>query len=218
MDAAQRRELDRQLKRELDADVARRVYGGDYMTYRAGPEYRPQTTTTLPQDSAERKKVPLYSGPLRLFPAALAEVAKVIQVGNDKHCPGSELVHVRWKSTDHADCIVRHLVDLSENYGQGRGYDENGVPQVAYIAWRALALCQEWCEQNLGSPPAPAARFEVTVDEQDPPVVVPTNTPGAGELFSGTPGAYSLAVHRDLGDTYPDATVPVGEPSVVDHE
>lgn len=213
MDATQRQELDRQLKRELDADVARRVYGGDYMTYRAGPEYRPQTT--LPQDSAERKKVPLYSGPLRLFPAALAEVAKVIQVGNDKHCPGSELVHVRWKSTDHADCIIRHLVDLSENYGQGRGYDENGVPQVAYIAWRALALCQEWCEQNLGSPPAPAARFEVPVDEQPEPVIVPTNSPGAVERLNE---AYGVAAGVDLGLSRPDVLTPLGEAPVVDHE
>jgi hypothetical protein len=38
------------------------------------------------------------------------------------------------------------------------GYDEDGMPQVAYIAWRALALAQEWMEKHAGVPLAPGAR------------------------------------------------------------
>lgn len=111
--------------------------------------------TTLGTDSNGRKEVPLFRGLLRYFPAALAEVARVSKIGNDKHRPGQPMGHSRGVSGDHADCILRHLVDLSEN----EGLDENGVPQVAYIAWRALALAQEWLEVNRGVPIAPAAEF-----------------------------------------------------------
>jgi hypothetical protein len=113
--------------------------------------------TTLPADSADRKRIPLFRGVKRYFPAALAAVAKVSQFGNEKHNPGEELHHARGKSMDHADCIERHLLDLDADYGRGMGYDENGISQVSYIAWRALALCQEWLEQHEGAPLAPAA-------------------------------------------------------------
>lgn len=116
--------------------------------------------TTLPLGSADRKQYPLYSGPLKYFPKALAEVARVCKVGNDKHNPGQPLHHARGKSNDHADCILRHLVDMSENFGAGVGRDENGIPQVAYVAWRALALAQEWLEKNEGAPLAPGAQIE----------------------------------------------------------
>lgn len=114
--------------------------------------------TTLPVSSEERKEHPVYSGPIKYFPAALAHVAKVCKLGNDKHNPGQPLHHAREKSGDHADCIVRHLIDLSEDYGCGVGRDEKGVAQVDYIAWRALALAQEWHEKNDGSPLAPGAK------------------------------------------------------------
>lgn len=114
--------------------------------------------TTLPTDSAERKRVPLYRGPVRYFPAALAGVARVCEAGNRKHNPdATELTHDRAKSTDQEDCILRHLVDLAEDYGQGVGRDEAGIPQVDYIAWRALALAQAWHEEHDGAPVAPAA-------------------------------------------------------------
>lgn len=114
--------------------------------------------TTLPLDSNERKEYPLYRGLLRYFPAALAGVARVSKIGNDKHNPGEPLHHARGKSSDHADCIIRHLTDLSEDFGKGVGRDENGTPQVLYAAWRALALAQEWLEQNEGAPMAPGAK------------------------------------------------------------
>jgi len=115
--------------------------------------------TTLPQDSKERKEFPLYSGTIKYFPSALASVAKVCKIGNDKHNPGQPLHHARGKSGDHADCIVRHLIDMEEDFGKGKGFDEQGIPQVAYIAWRALALAQEWLEKNQGVPLAPGAKL-----------------------------------------------------------
>ena len=111
--------------------------------------------TTLPLDSGGRKAVPMFRGLVRYFPAALAAAATISQIGNDKHNPGEPMHHARKKSTDHADCIIRHLVDLDER----DGYDENGVPQVAYIVWRALALAQQWLEDHEGKPLAPAAKL-----------------------------------------------------------
>jgi hypothetical protein len=114
-------------------------------------------TTSLPCDSTTRKDYPLFTGLLQYFPKALAEVAHTSKIGNDKHNSGQPMHHARGKSNDHADCIIRHLIDLSEDYGKGVGRDENGVAQVAYIAWRALALAQEWFETNEKSPIAPRA-------------------------------------------------------------
>jgi len=111
---------------------------------------RPETT--LPDDSAVRKEIPLFSGPLRYFPAALALVAVASKIGNDKHRPGLPLGHTRGVSADHQDCVARHMVDGEER----GGLDGRGVPQVAYEAWRALAAAQIWAEEH-GAPVAPAA-------------------------------------------------------------
>lgn len=116
-------------------------------------------THTLPQDSAARKNYPLHRGLVRYFPAALAAVANVSKLGNDKHNPGEELHHARGKSMDHTDCIIRHLMDADEDFGKGKGRDENGVPQLAMLAWRALAALQQWLEENDGAPLAPGAKL-----------------------------------------------------------
>jgi hypothetical protein len=105
----------------------------------------------LPTDSTARKEIPLVRGLLDYFPAALAEIAKVSKAGNDKHNPGEELHHARGKSMDHADCIVRHLVDRG-----GIDPDDN-QRHSAKMAWRALALLQEELEAA-GAPMPRAAR------------------------------------------------------------
>ncbi len=119
-------------------------------------------TPGLPTGSAERKEFPMCTGVLDYFPAALAEVAHVSWVGNQKHNPGQPLHHARGKSMDHPDCIVRHT---SERGGWDRfeWTDENGAQQVrwvmhsAYVAWRALADLQQECE-DLGASRARAAK------------------------------------------------------------
>ena len=89
----------------------------------------------LPTDSKSRKETPITSGVLDYFPLALAEVARLSKKGNDQHNPGEPLHWAREKSTDHADCIVRHLID--------RGHiDCDGMRHSAKLAWRALALLQ----------------------------------------------------------------------------
>lgn len=109
----------------------------------------------LPTDSAERKKFPLFSGLLAYFPAALAQVSNHSYLGNEKHNPGLPMQHARGRSSDHEDCVVRHLVDAKEwPAGSTQRIDE-----LRGVAWRALALLQEECELSF-APPAPAATFD----------------------------------------------------------
>ena len=117
---------------------------------------------TLPTDSAERKEYPLYRGVLRYFPAALAGVAKISKAGNDKHNPGEELHHARAKSRDHADCILRHLIDATDlqaalERGDGGITPQDVLSEVSQLAWRVLALSQE-LHEKYGAPLAPGAK------------------------------------------------------------
>ena len=120
---------------------------------------------TLPTDSAERKNYPLADGPLSYFPAALAGVAHVCKLGNDKHNPGEPLHHARGKSGDHANCIVRHLVDVNDlraaisRADSGSLHSAVLLHEVNQLAWRALALSQELHETYGGAPLAPGARL-----------------------------------------------------------
>lgn len=81
----------------------------------------------------------MASGLLDYFPLALAYVAHVSKVGNDQHNPGEPLHWARGKSSDHPDCIVRHLVDRGT-------LDTDNVLHSGKVAWRALALLQEELE------------------------------------------------------------------------
>lgn len=104
----------------------------------------------MPSDSAERKKIPLATGVLDYFPAALAAVARLSKLGNDKHNPGQPLHHSRGKSGDHADCLLRHLLD------RGVTDPDTGLSHTVEVAWRALALLQEELETQ-GAPLARGA-------------------------------------------------------------
>lgn len=88
--------------------------------------------TTNPK---ERKQAPLATGLLDYFPLALVEVAKLSKVGNDQHNPGEPLHWAREKSQDHADCILRHIIDRGT-------VDTDGMLHSAKVAWRALAMLQ----------------------------------------------------------------------------
>lgn len=93
----------------------------------------------LPKDSKERKALPITTGVLDYFPDAIAYVAYVSKVGNDQHNPGEPLHWARDKSTDHADCIGRHLIERGK-------LDSDNVRHSGKLAWRALALLQEELE------------------------------------------------------------------------
>lgn len=98
-------------------------------------------------DAKKRKALPITTGVLDYFPDALAAVAEVSRVGNEQHNPGQPLHWAKEKSTDHADCISRHLID--------RGLlDVDGTRHSAKVAWRALALLQIEIE-NEATPAVP---------------------------------------------------------------
>lgn len=98
----------------------------------------------LPSDKQARKDTPVTSGVLDYFPAAIAEIARVSKAGNDQHNPGQPLHWARGKSSDHADCIVRHVMERGS-------IDDDGMRHTAKAAWRALALLQEELEAE-GAP------------------------------------------------------------------
>lgn len=134
----------------------------DFHTHELNPgEYAPNAIEVmravlqpelLPLDSAERKAIPLVTGVLDYFPAALREVAKVSKFGNDKHNPGEPLHWARGKSMDQVDAIGRHLLE------RGEIDPENGLRQSAQLAWRALAMLQLELEEAGESPLARGAR------------------------------------------------------------
>jgi len=73
---------------------------------------------------------------LQYFPLAIAAVARLSQIGNDKHNPGEPLHWARDKSTDHGDCIVRHQLDFDQIDS------DTGEYHAVAVAWRALAQLQ----------------------------------------------------------------------------
>jgi hypothetical protein len=104
-------------------------------------------TLTPPVGSpAWRKQRPVYSGVLAYFPDALMEVAYVSWIGNEQHNPGEPLHWAREKSTDHEDCIARHLIDHSKN-----PVDSDQGLHLAKEAWRSLAALQVYLEKQRGS-------------------------------------------------------------------
>ena len=95
--------------------------------------------------SAQRKEYPITSGVVDYFPDALAMVAHVSYMGNQKHNPGQPLHWARSKSMDHEDCILRHTIE--------RDVVEDGVLHAANRAWRALASLQEMLEAKFDLDP-----------------------------------------------------------------
>jgi dATP/dGTP diphosphohydrolase len=97
----------------------------------------------LPTDPKARKQVPVVTGVLDYFPRALAAVAAVSVAGNNQHNPGQPLHWDKTKSTDHADCIGRHLLERGT-------VDSDGQLHSAKLAWRALANLEIELEKTNG--------------------------------------------------------------------
>ena len=106
---------------------------------------------TLPTDAARRKTTPMARGLLDYFPDALAAVAELSKIGNDQHNPGQEMHWARGKSTDEADCVVRHLIERGT-------IDTDNVRHSTKVAWRALALLQKEIEADTGAPMSRGSR------------------------------------------------------------
>lgn len=101
-------------------------------------------------DSETRKALPLATGLLDYFPDALVDVARLSRIGNDKHNPGQPLHWSRGKANDHADCIMRHMIDRGS-------VDVDGVLHDTKVAWRALAQLQLAIERRRSTPQASTA-------------------------------------------------------------
>lgn len=103
---------------------------------------------TLPTDSEERKTYPLFSALFGYFGAALAAVAHHSWKSNEKHNPGQPVHWAIDKSTDHANCVLRHALDLGdilgeiERNGSDTGKVKTLLEEADALAWRALALSQ----------------------------------------------------------------------------
>jgi len=101
--------------------------------------------TRLPTDKQARKETPIASGCLDYFPDACAAVANLSWVGNEQHNPGQQMHWARGKSTDEADCLIRHFME--------RGTDDtDGIPHTVKVAWRALAMLQKELEERHNLP------------------------------------------------------------------
>lgn len=111
-------------------------------------ELKPKSQLMLTTDSAERKVTPIMRGMLDYFPLACAAVARLSHKANEKHNKSQPMHWSRDKSTDHADCIVKHLID------RGEIDPEFGELHEVAAAWRALALCELAEEKRLSKPPS----------------------------------------------------------------
>jgi ribosomal protein L7/L12 len=137
---------------------------------------------TLPNDSKMRYHYPISSGCIAYFPAALAGVAKHSYIGGAKYNDGA-LVHLRYISNNHMDCVGRHMLDLQDLLAaKERGtthvstyvynfedqeeqlidlpINEAILIECNAMCWRSLALSQELHERLGKAPLAPAARTE----------------------------------------------------------
>lgn len=92
----------------------------------------------------ERKATPIYSGFVKYFPLAIAEVARLSKAGNDQHNPGQPLHWAKDKSKDHEDCIMRHLTD----HAAGVLVDTDGINHLTKVAWRAMAALEIFLENR----------------------------------------------------------------------
>lgn len=99
---------------------------------------------SLPTDSAARKRIPMFSGLLAYFPDALAAVAEHSFDSNKKHNLGEPLHWSREKSSDHLDCIVRHMADIAT------GADK--IEELKAVVWRGLAELQLALEARQSKP------------------------------------------------------------------
>jgi hypothetical protein len=119
--------------------------------WEANPSVHHTLGSLLPAEANARKDIPLARGLLDYFPGALVAVAAVSYAANEQHNPGEPMHWARGKSSDHADCLLRHLIERGTN-------DSDGLSHTAKVAWRALALLQEELEAA-GAAPGRASVF-----------------------------------------------------------
>ncbi len=95
----------------------------------------------MEKNKDKRKQIPIYTGVIKYFPDAIAEIAKVSYAGNQQHHPDKPLHWDRAKSTDELDALMRHLLEAGK-------IDNDGMRHTAKVAWRALANLQKEIENE----------------------------------------------------------------------
>lgn len=135
------------------------------------------TRLTLTTDSDARKRIPLIGGLWGYFAAALVGVAQHSFKSNEKHNKDAPLHWSIDNSTDHAECIGRHLLDLQElialyengGYTPGETATEEVVTSIIdeanALGWRALAFSQT-LHMRLRGAPMP---FNARLTQDGPP-------------------------------------------------
>lgn len=154
--------------------------------------------SVLPSEAGARNAIPMADGLLYYFPSALAAVAEVSRIGNAQHNPGQPMHWARGKSTDHANKIIRHLMEAGE-------LDTDGTRHSAKVAWRALALLQEELEREEGAPLARNARLPAQYGEIIPHHLAAAYLRDVGERDDDAPtehnpAAYAAATVRPVDD------------------
>lgn len=114
----------------------------------------------MPADANERKSIPIVRGFLDYFPNAASAVAALSLRATKQHHRDAEMHWDRSKSTDHADTLVRHLMDRGT-------LDTDGVRHSVKAAWRALAMLEQELEEA-GATPGRSSRFPGKAASTDP--------------------------------------------------
>ena len=144
----------------------------------------------LPTDPTLRKETPIARGVLDYFPDAIAAVAHVSFVGNRQHNPGEEMHWARAKSSDHADCIARHLIERGT-------IDNDNIRHSAKVAWRALAMLQLELESD-------------AVPTEQPTIEAPITRKGGSKIYIAGPMRGYPELNFPAFDTARDAFTQAG--------
>ena len=87
-------------------------------------------------EALERKATPVFRGFCMYFPRAMKYVSQISLVGNQQHHANEPLHWDMEKSTDEADCILRHQIDGGVD---GSILDKDGFLHIGKVAWRGMA-------------------------------------------------------------------------------
>lgn len=165
---------------------------------------------SLPTDAKDRKALPLARGLLDYFPDALAAVADVSRVGNEQHNPGQPIHWAKHLSTDHDDCILRHMVDRGKR-------DTDKLRHRAKTAWRALASLQMEieAEQHGCSYEEYIERLKAAAEEPDAKradCILAKGVEATKAMLRDTYGAGAFDVVCDQSTNYTRRWIPTGPP------
>jgi hypothetical protein len=108
---------------------------------------------SLPKDDAARKRIKPFAGFLSYFPDAIAAVAELSFLANEKHNPGEPMHWAKGKSTEQRESLMRHLLDeaaagpLSRDQYEAAG-KRWAILHAVSTAWRAMAQLQTLADQG----------------------------------------------------------------------